>query len=140
METLTGREKQVSLFAYGTLTIPAVMGRVAGCTFAGHEALLMGYACRLIRGEAFPGAIPEEGAVTQGLVYHGVDLGSLALLDSFEGSLYERRVLPVILKQGIEMRAHVYVLKGEHAHLLTGRPWIPGEFVARHLDAFLDSL
>lgn len=61
----------------------------------------------------YPGIKPGRGKI-HGEVYE-IDLGTLALLDEIEeeGKEYERRLLPVQLKDGSVLKAFVYVYRGD---------------------------
>ena len=121
------------LFAYGTLLVPEVMERVAGRGFPAERAVLVGWRRRLLRGATYPGLVPAAGERVEGLLYDGLDAGALARIDRFEGALYERRELPVVLGSGENRAAFVYVLRPEHRGLVTELPWNEAEFRARHL-------
>ena len=61
-------------------------------------------------------------------------VASLALLDRFEGSLYERRRLSVLGAAGRVLDAEVYVTAETCRHLLSDEPWDLDRFVSTHLD------
>ena len=68
------------LFVYGTLELSEVMLAVTGQTFESEEAILDGYARGLLRGEEFPGIVPDSDARTRGILYRGIDSLSLRRL------------------------------------------------------------
>lgn len=128
-----------SVFAYGTLAIPAVMEAVTGRRFPGREARVPGFARQRLRGRIYPAAVPAPGAELEGRLYDGVDPATLARLDRFEGRLYVRRSALARLAQGGERPVQLYLLaEGRRGELLQG-PWDREAFVALHLGAYLAS-
>jgi hypothetical protein len=67
------------------------------------------------------------------VLYGGLDARAFALLDRFEGTLYERRELPVRGAQGAIVAAQVYVIPESSRHLLGRLPWDRDRFAAHHL-------
>lgn len=128
-----------AVFAYGTLEVPAVMEAVTGRRFRSREAELAGFVRRRLRGRIYPGAIEWPGSRIAGRLYEGVAAPTLTRLDRFEGSLYERREVTVLVGSGGEARAELYVLSPAGRGELLEEPWDPGEFVRLHLDAYLRS-
>jgi gamma-glutamylcyclotransferase (GGCT)/AIG2-like uncharacterized protein YtfP len=128
-----------AVFAYGTLEIPAVMEAVTGRRFSAREASVRGFARWRLRGQVFPAAVAEPGAVLAGRLYEGVDPATLARLDRFEGRAYERRTVPVQLAEGGERGAEIYLLAAGRRGELLAEPWDRAAFVAQHLGAYLES-
>ena len=126
-----------AVFAYGTLAVPAVMEAVTGRGFEAREAELAGFARRRLRGRIYPGAVESPGSRVTGRLYEGVDDATLARLDRFEGALYERREVPVLVRGGRGARAVLYVVAAAHRGELLEEPWDPGEFATVHLAAYL---
>ncbi|ROV92616.1 hypothetical protein VPNG_09891 [Cytospora leucostoma] len=104
-------------FFYGTLMEPQVFYSVCYSnkdpsedikkrhTF--HPAILHGYSRRRVRHAAYPGMTEEAGHSVRGALVTGITRANLELLDYFEGSSYDRRVVrPKLL-------AHVGDDKGE---------------------------
>jgi gamma-glutamylcyclotransferase (GGCT)/AIG2-like uncharacterized protein YtfP len=117
-----------ALFAYGTLLFPEVLRAVTGRSFASRPARLEGYARRRFRREVFPGLAPAPGAHTPGRVYLGVDAGSLARLDDFEGARYARRPVRVRTADGAALSAFAYVVRPQHLAALEDAPWDEEQF------------
>jgi gamma-glutamylcyclotransferase (GGCT)/AIG2-like uncharacterized protein YtfP len=126
-----------ALFAYGTLTVAAVMRAVNGAVPPSRPALLPGYARYRVRGQVFPAIIPRAGGATPGVLYDGLDGPALARLDRFEGDRYERRLLSVYPAGGAAVSAYTYVLSQDHAGDLTDEPWDPAGFVEHDLEGYL---
>ena len=127
-----------ALFAYGTLELPAVLEALTGRRFASEPALLPGFTRFLLRDQPFPGAVPRAGASTPGRLYHDLDARSLALLDDFEGELYERRGVEVWSAAGGRLAAFAYLLADAHSGLLSGEPWRRERFEADELPGYLE--
>lgn len=112
---------------------------VAGRRFAAEPARLAGFRRSALTGAVYPAVLPAPGAMTDGLVYAGLDATALARIDRFEGELYERRVLGLVLVSGAHCEAFVYVLRPEHFALATDADWDLEAFRERHLRAYLAS-
>lgn len=98
-----------SLFVYGTLRDSAVVRRITGGVFPKVAGRLAGF--RRVEGPAwfpYPNAVPDSGAVVEGMVLSGLDADVLALLDEYEGSAYVRRRVRVETEGG-PCEAWVYV-------------------------------
>jgi hypothetical protein len=115
-------DADMRLFTYGILMVPAVMETVVGRRPDGSAAVLAGFARYRILGEEFPGLVVSPGAMTDGVVYDGIDRHDLALTDRFEGAWYER-VLVKVSRAGIRVDAHVYVIRQEYRDILSAEPW-----------------
>lgn len=127
-----------AVFCYGTLQIEEVFTAVTRRRLPAQSAILNGYKRRLIRGERFPAIVADDGHVTGGVVYRGLDSAQLVRLDRFEGDYYARCRLTVQTGRGDELTAWAYVLKDQFAGLLDEKDWDLSEFRRRHLRAFLD--
>lgn len=107
------------LFVYGTLApgranehvLANVAGRwepafVRGTLFNEGWGAMAGY----------PGMVPDEnGEAINGFVFSSSELQDhLARLDEFEGSGYERTVVPAQLGDGSVVTAYVYQLSAHH--------------------------
>jgi gamma-glutamylcyclotransferase (GGCT)/AIG2-like uncharacterized protein YtfP len=129
----------VSLFAYGTLQLPDVLHAVVGRRWQGEPALLVGYSRYRVRGKPYPAIVAEPAGNVAGLLYGGVAAEELALLDSYEGELYERLTVNVRVG-GAANPAVVYVLGEQHRSLLSGDAWDLGEFAREHLTGYLQRI
>lgn len=128
---------EAAFFAYGTLAFPEVMEAVTGRRFASGAAALPGFARYRVRGRVYPGVIAEKGGETAGCLYTGLGAATLALLDRFEGDLYERRSLAVQTVASTPVQAQVYVVPERLRAVLSDEPWSPEEFVTRELTRYL---
>ncbi len=124
------------IFAYGTLGFPEIVHALTGRRFSSRPAVLEGFARYRVRGSSYPGIVPVPGARTAGVLFAGVDLRSLALLDRFEGDLYERREVWVCAEAGPPLAALTYVVVPRRRRGLGREPWDRDRFVVRHLAAY----
>lgn len=134
------------LFAYGTLQVPAVLQAVIGGQRHGSPALLPGFRRFRVPGKPYPAIVANAGGSVTGLLYEAVSAAELALLDYYEGELYERRELLVELQQAgadpasAAVLAQSYVLGGGHGALITDEPWDLQRFEREHLASYLERL
>lgn len=126
------------IFTYGTLMFPEVMRAITGQSFDHVPGTLTGFAREGVRHQVFPGLKASAGARTRGEVYFDIDETALAVLDLFEGSLYERLVAEVSLDDGRRLLADVWVIPPRHLGALDGKPWDPGVFQQAELPRYLD--
>lgn len=129
-----------ALFCYGTLLVPEVMQAVTGQRFPGQPARLPGYVCEALQGEAFPGIRPRQDAVTEGRVFTGLGERDLRRLDAYEGKLYLRQSLELMLDNNEIRTAWVYVLAPAQYPRLSGQAWDLAHFRRRHLANYLARL
>lgn len=131
------------MFTYGSLMIPRVMEAVCGRTFDAVEALLQGYARYALRGETYPGLIPEAGVATDGVLWQGIDAQCLRRLDEFEGDWYTRESVTVLLSPTSatvpeqRLAAQTYVLVPAQHFRVSRRRWSRDRFETRYLQRFL---
>ena len=124
------------IFAYGTLGFPEIVHSLTGRCFSSRPAVLDGFARYRVRGRSYPGIVPAPGSRTAGVLFGGVDLRSLALLDCFEGDLYVRREVRVRTRDGSLLVAQTYVVAPGRRSLLSRVPWSRAGFAARHLGGY----
>lgn len=129
----------MKIFTYGTLMIPEVMYAVTTREFCFDNAILRGYARFTVKGESYPGIVPVTDAVTEGIIYFGVDELSLARLDAFEGDLYQRSPILAEIEGGDKFNAQAYVVKPKFRNHLSSLEWNAIEFAQKHLEAFLET-
>lgn len=126
-----------AVFVYGTLLLPEVMEAVTGRAAPPRPARLVGFARRRLRGRSFPGLVEAPGTEVRGALHEGLDASALAVLDRFEGPLYERVRVRVELDDGGGACAWTYALSPLGRPLATGDAWNLADFAARDLGAFL---
>jgi gamma-glutamylcyclotransferase (GGCT)/AIG2-like uncharacterized protein YtfP len=128
------------LFCYGTLQFAGIMYQVSGCRLAGVPATLEHYACFTVRGELFPGVVPEQGAQTPGVIYTGLGNAALRRLDAFESDCYVRERVCVSDASGQPLQAWAYVVRPDARAQLSNRPWERDVFERVHMDMFMRRL
>ena len=127
------------VFTYGSLMVSSVMEVVTGHRFASRRAFLRGYARFGLEGATYPGLVPQDKATTEGVLYLDVDPSSLARLDAFEGSFYDRVRVAVDVEPDERLQAEVYVVTPPERHRLSTQPWHLDDFRRDHLATFLAS-
>lgn len=129
----------MNLFAYGTLTCPAIMTELCG-SLPGHEpALLRHYVRRTLREEDFPGIVPAPSGTVPGILYRELPADAWHALDRFEGDLY-RRARVVVETEGGELEAAAYVMKPHYRHRVGESDWDAESFLRGGWRKLLDEL
>ncbi len=128
------------LFCYGTLQYPEIMQQVSGVHAAGLPVVLENYGCYTVRGEMFPGIVPEPGAYTRGVVYNGLGEAQLRRLDEFEGDFYQRQRVVVSDADERPLQTWAYVVRPDARTVLTDEHWDKGLFELLHRQQFLRRL
>ena len=119
------------VFTYGSLMFPEVWRIVVGREFETVEGAVAGYSIFRVDEAEYPGITAAGGdGVVRGLVYLDVDDASVARLDRFEGSLYDRVNLPIVCVDGVLRTAEAYVISESNRHALTAEMWTAEEFVS----------
>lgn len=126
------------LFCYGTLRSPLVMKAVARRPFTGIEATLQDYGMFRMRDAEYPGILPRKGLAVEGILYHDIDEGTLRALDDFEGALYFRDIVEVIMKDGAKSRAFVYCVCEHERARLSEEVWDFDRFLKFELEGFMN--
>lgn len=112
-----------ALFTYGSLMCEDIMFRVSGLCEVVGEATLNGFRCLAVRNEEYPAIVPQQNAVTRGVLYRNISRDGWGRLDEFEGEMYARRLVDVTLISGETLQADTYVFRPEFAHLVTSEDW-----------------
>ena len=118
---------------------PSVMKAVTGREFPSRKARVKNFARFKVKGESYPGLTPLEGAVTEGILYRGVDALSVKRLDDFEGELYERTEIPAHTLEGESLTAQTYVIKAQYRDRLSSKEWDPTHFEKADLLEFMNT-
>jgi hypothetical protein len=125
-----------ALYTYGTLQVPEVIALIVGRRLVGLPARLAGYSRFRIQDRVYPAIVPAPGGNVEGILYPGLELAELERLDHYEGEIYERCELNVLVA-GESLPACTYVLRREHLHRLSGEPWDLAHFEREHLASYL---
>ena len=112
---------QHRLFVYGTLQIPERVKQIIGRAVCGEPATLDGYRCGLVERADFPGIVPEQSSQVQGQVLFGLTQPELALLDQYEGELYQR--IRVNVQHNQQLVCWVYTMMPWAYARVTKEPW-----------------
>lgn len=118
------------VFTYGSLMFPEVWKIVAGRDFETVAGTAAGYAVFRVRDAAFPGITAAADSEVRGLVYLDVDDESVARLDRFEDTFYDRLSLSIDCGDGARRDADAYVIPATHRSILTEEPWTAEGFVS----------
>ena len=125
-------------FTYGSLMSPEIMARVSGvpaASLVAQPAWLAGFARHPVRGEEYPGIVPDAGAPTLcGVLYTDLPEMVWQRLDAFEGSEYERISVDVQLSpapEGATRTAWVYRFKDSLRDRLLPGDWDAEAFAHR---------
>ena len=135
---MTREDAGASLFCYGTLQHPDVMEALIGARRPARPGRLDGYARSELRGEIYPGIVPAPDASTPGLLYTQLAPEDLEILDVFEGPLYERVAIQVVVGDA-RAPAWVYAVHPRQRARITGDAWSFERFCAEHAAAYVQS-
>lgn len=125
-----------SLFTYGTLLFPEIMEAVVGSSLPSQRATLHGYQRYRVRGCVYPGLTMEQRSLVEGRLYTGLHERLWHRLDAFEGSLYERVEVPVVVDRALQA-AQVYIVKDRFQHELSPDVWDVAAFNTMHKRSYL---
>jgi gamma-glutamylcyclotransferase (GGCT)/AIG2-like uncharacterized protein YtfP len=107
------------LFAYGTLMSPDRLAEITGLRPTFLPAELRGFARYQVRGQRYPGIVPEPGGgPVEGLLYFDISQSTWSPLDAYEGKIYHRKLVQVTLESGATVMAGTYVVLPEYRNLL----------------------
>lgn len=126
------------LFAYGTLQAPEVTEAVLGRVPESQPAALPDHRVGTMIDALYPGIRPDPDNTAHGRVLQDITPLELSLLDTFEGTEYERSGFTVIVN-GKPQVAEVFLLRGEAARRMTDQDWSLEAFRSNDLDVFLES-
>ncbi len=80
------------VFTYGSLMYPAVWQSLVSGTYQQVPAKLFAFERKQVKGEDYPAIKPAMvSSCVEGVVYLNVSKQDMAILDKFEGDLYERQ-------------------------------------------------
>jgi len=100
-----------------------IMAFVAGVALQSSTAIMPGYRRLRVREEHYPGVIADADATVAGLIYHHLSTDCWSRLDAFEGKMYERKTVTVLLANGTQAQVYCYVFRPEFHHRLTTEAW-----------------
>ena len=117
------------LFAYGTLMCGSIMREVSGFDLPAVPGILKDYCRRSVKGEPYPAIIPYRDGRVEGMVYRNVPGLAWDRLDRFEGEMYVRKRVRIVLDNGAVSPANTYVLQPGFESRLDRSDWDFGEFL-----------
>jgi gamma-glutamylcyclotransferase (GGCT)/AIG2-like uncharacterized protein YtfP len=100
-----------------------VLREVVGLQLAGGWGSVEGYARKCVRGEHYPALFPASGGKGRGVFYPGISKLGWELLDEFEGDMYERQKVDVMLEGGGKVVAWTYVILPAYLNYVTNADW-----------------
>jgi gamma-glutamylcyclotransferase (GGCT)/AIG2-like uncharacterized protein YtfP len=120
----------INLFTYGSLMCSDIMFKVAGFRVDFSQANLNNFFRSKIRDEEYPGIVPQMGYQVPGVLYFDLSHETMKRLDIFEGELYRRQEVDVIIENHGSATAMTYVVKPQFRDLLTAEEWSFSYFLA----------
>ncbi len=128
-----------ALFAYGTLMCEDIMQAVAGVVLPHEKAILQGHRRLAVKGEEYPGVLPAEGFLVEGILYYDVCGASWERLDRFEGEMYCRTGVTVFLDDSSRRDAFTYIVRPEYRDRLSNSDWSFTDFVEKKKNVFIST-
>jgi gamma-glutamylcyclotransferase (GGCT)/AIG2-like uncharacterized protein YtfP len=125
---LTSRSIVMNLFAYGTLMEPDIMRRVALELPCSEPGTLRDHERRALRGRPYPGLRPRLGGSVDGIVYYDVSRSAWERLDHFEGEMYVRIGVAVLVRTGGTVSTWTYRIAAPYEGELEDADWSYADF------------
>lgn len=119
----------INLFTYGSLMCSDIMFKVANQRIDFTQANLSNFFRSKITNREYPAIVEQQGALVPGVLYFDLSVEALHRLDLFEGDMYRRQKVEVITAKDGPTSAMTYVIKPQHAALLTGAEWDFADFL-----------
>ena len=111
------------LFTYGTLMCGDIMREISGFRLLHEPGTLKGYSRRSVKGEPYPALMPDDKGRVEGVVYRDIPRSAWDRLDRFEGEMYERQLVKIVLKAGKTLFAGTYVVRPAFLDQLEESEW-----------------
>ncbi len=124
------------LFTYGTLMDHVIMDQVAGDRFASVTGVLYDHIRKRVDQRVFPAIAPRAGFLVEGRMYSNVHQDAMNRLDRFEGELYQRTPVHVVIDDQSIVEAYAYIIRPEHEYLLSEDDWHLDNFKEKHRGHF----
>lgn len=112
-----------TVFTYGSLMCAEIMSAVCGYPLVGEPATVKDFRRLSVKGEVYPGLIPQSGSEVSGILYRGISGAALARLDAFEGAYYRRQRVSVYTSPAGILQGYCYVFRSQYYYLLGDEPW-----------------
>jgi gamma-glutamylcyclotransferase (GGCT)/AIG2-like uncharacterized protein YtfP len=127
-----------NIFAYGTLMCDDIMREVAGLQLSFTQGILNNYQRYTVKNEIYPALIPAEYSRVIGIIYYDISNAAWDRLDRFEGEMYVRQKVNVLVNNKEMISAVTYVLKPEFSHYITDIIWDYEKFLKNGKERFLN--
>ncbi len=128
-----------NLFAYGSLMCTDIMLLVSGENCRSSRGTIQGYQRLKVRDECHPGLVRGGDKVVEGVVYHNLTKDCWNRLDRFEGLMYERETIDVVVGATATILANAYLVKLEYRDRLKSELWDYEEFLKSGKNSFVDN-
>ena len=117
------------LFTYGSLMFEQVFSKLIAHEYQKSTATLRGFIRKAVVNERYPVVYRNEASDrVDGVVYFELMDRDLRRLDAFEGDFYQRQQETIVIPEGREICAEVYVVKDCYRHIASGIEWDPERF------------
>ena len=127
-----------SIFVYGTLMSPQVVRILLGRTVVPSPAILSGYQRYPVVDQAFPGMIPNNSGMTEGMILEELSAIDVQVLDWFEGDEYVRRSVTCV-QNGVDRQVDTYVWSNPVSQLELEQEWDYQRFCENKLEWYLST-
>lgn len=115
-----------------------MLARVTRSWPVAQNAILPGYRRLAFKHESYPGIVPaSKRESVSGILF--LDLNGFAwqYLDAFEGDIYERLAVSVIVNSTKPVSTQTYVVREDYRYLLAKHDWDFKTFLEQDLSAYL---
>lgn len=126
----------LNLFAYGTLMDPEIMRKVALELPRREPGILRDHERKALRGRTYPGLRPKLGGSVEGILYWEVPPPAWERLDRFEGEMYIRTEVAVLVRGGRMVAAWTYRIASGFEGELEDMEWDFVGFVRHSKSSF----
>jgi gamma-glutamylcyclotransferase (GGCT)/AIG2-like uncharacterized protein YtfP len=110
-------------FTYGSLMCEDIFAAVTGLDARGVDARLDGYSRHPVIGTDYPGIRLATASSVPGRLYFDLPPLAIERLDRFEGDEYRREAVSVVLADGSQSDAWVYVFDSAQHQRLGDTAW-----------------
>ena len=127
------------LFTYGSLMFDQVWSLLINHDYQRSYGILNGFIRKAVINEHYPVVFrTSDTDRVEGLLYYNLRDADFRKLDAFEGEFYRRQQETIVLPQGLEIDAEVYVLKNSYLHIASEHAWDPDRFLQEGMRLFID--
>lgn len=127
----------MNIFTYGSLMFPEVIEALTKQNFLFEDITLANFERCGIIGKQYPGLYEKVGSSVDVRLWFDIDKESLQMLNRFEDSIYERRVINAKCVYRGSVDAIIYVIPPNNEYMLTYEPWDINYFKNKHLAEYV---